>query len=140
VDREAGASYAFAIVDGDGSVHRASAHHAAVGSGAIVGMIQLSSVSRGVWENATLGYWVAESRNGRGVATEAVAQAVAFAFGRLGLHRVQAGVMPRNLRSLRVLEKNGFRHEGVAERYLRIAGRWEDHAILALTFEEWHRA
>jgi ribosomal-protein-alanine N-acetyltransferase len=122
-DREAGTAYAFAIVD------RADDR--------IVGMVQLSHVSRGAWENATLGYWVAESDGGRGVATEAVAQTLAFAFDSLGLHRLQAGVMPRNLRSIRVLQKNGFRREGLAERYLRIAGSWEDHALFAITAEGW---
>jgi ribosomal-protein-alanine N-acetyltransferase len=67
---------------------------------------------------------------------------VGFAFDDhgLGLHRVQAGVMPQNGRSIRVLEKNGFRREGLAERYLRIAGRWEDHLLFALTAEEHRRS
>ncbi len=122
-DRDAGAAYAFAIVERS--------------TDEIVGMIQLANVSHGAWENATLGYWVAESRGGRGYATEAVSQAVSFAFETLGLHRVQAGAMPRNARSIRVLEKNGFRPEGLAERYLMIDGRWEDHAMFAITAEEW---
>jgi [ribosomal protein S5]-alanine N-acetyltransferase len=49
-------------------------------------------------------------------------------------------VMPRNRPSIRVLEKNGFRREGLAQRYLQIAGRWEDHAIYAITAEEWRAA
>ena len=59
-----------------------------------------------------------------------------FAFRRLGLHRVQAAVMPRNAASIRVLEKNGFRREGLAPRYLRINGEWEDHLIFARTAED----
>jgi ribosomal-protein-alanine N-acetyltransferase len=50
---------------------------------------------------------------------------------------VQAGVMPRNAGSLRVLEKVGFRREGLALRYLQINDVWEDHVILAVTAEEW---
>ena len=61
---------------------------------------------------------------------------VGFAFDRLRLHRVQAAVMPRNTPSLRVLEKNGFRREGLAPSYLRINGEWEDHIIFARTAED----
>jgi ribosomal-protein-alanine N-acetyltransferase len=92
---------------------------------------------RGAWQNATLGYFVGEAWGGRGYASEAVRQAVEFAFNRIGLHRVQAAVMPRNVRSIRVVEKNGFRLEGMAERYLQIDGRWEDHLIYSITSDEW---
>ena len=54
-----------------------------------------------------------------------------------GLHRVQAGVMPRNTASIRVVEKNGFRFEGLARNYLQINGVWEDHILYALTTEDW---
>ena len=123
-EREAGVAYGFAIVEGSSPRP-------------IVGIVTLSMVVRAAWQNGNLGYWVLESRGRRGYATEAVRLVLAFAFDTLALHRVQAGVMPRNLRSIRVLEKNGFRREGLAERYLRIAGRWEDHVIFAITSEEW---
>ncbi len=103
----------------------------------LVGRLQLSGISRGPFENAYLGYFVSERHNGRGYATEAVRHAVDAAFGELGLHRVQAAVMPRNLASVRVLEKAGFREEGFAPRYLQIAGVWEDHKLFAVTTEEW---
>jgi ribosomal-protein-alanine N-acetyltransferase len=103
----------------------------------LVGRIQLSGISRGPFENAYLGYFVSERHNGRGYATEAVRQTVGAAFGELGLHRVQAAVMPRNVASVRVLEKAGFREEGFAPRYLQIAGSWEDHKLFAVTAEEW---
>jgi len=106
-------------------------------SGALVGRVTLANVVRGAWQNATLGYFVGEQWGGRGYATWAVREALAFAFGWANLHRVQAAVMPRNRASIRVLEKNGFRHEGLATRYLRIAGVWEDHDVYALTAEEW---
>jgi [ribosomal protein S5]-alanine N-acetyltransferase len=99
--------------------------------GPIVGATRLSMVHRGAWQNASLGYWVAQDRCRRGIGTSAVGMTVAFAFDELGLHRVQAAVMP-----LRVLAKNGFRREGLAERYLQIAGVWEDHLIFAITAEE----
>jgi ribosomal-protein-alanine N-acetyltransferase len=104
-----------------------------VHEGAIVGGVNLNGIVRGVFQNAYLGYWIDEAVGGRGFATEAVRQAVAFAFGEGGLHRVQAAVMPRNTASIRVLEKAGFREEGLALRYLRIAGAWEDHRLYAIT-------
>lgn len=110
-----------------------------VEDGAVAGAVNLSGIVRGVFENAYLGYWIDEERGGRGVATEAVRRAVAHAFGPAGLHRVQAAVIPRNAASIRVLEKAGFREEGLALRYLRIAGVWEDHRLFALTAEEWPR-
>ena len=91
------------------------------------------------FESAYLGYSVSERHNGRGYATEAVRQVLAVAFEELGLHRVQAAVMPINLASIRVLEKAGFREEGLALRYLQINGVWEDHKLFALTAEEWRR-
>ncbi|MBV9100336.1 MAG: GNAT family N-acetyltransferase [Candidatus Dormibacteraeota bacterium] len=115
-----GSAYYFKIVAGDGAV----------------GRLDLNNVVRGVWRNTNLGYWVAESERGRGHATAAVKAAVTFAFSEAGLHRVEAAVMPRNRASLRVVEKAGFRREGVAERYLRINGRWEQHVIHAITAEE----
>ena len=60
-----------------------------------------------------------------------------FAFDHAGLHRVQPAVIPRNIRSIRVVEKAGFRREGRALRYLNIAGQWEDHDIFAMTLEDW---
>ena len=101
------------------------------------GAAQLSGISGAPFANAHLGYFVSEAHNGRGYATEAVRQAVEHAFAELGLHRVQAAVMPRNTASIRVLEKAGFREEGLALRYLKIAGVWEDHTLFAVTLEEW---
>ena len=108
----------------------------ALPGGGLVGRIRLSVVVRGPWQNTNMGYYVSHEANGRGICTEAVGLVVGFAFDRLDLHRVQAAVMPRNAPSLRVLEKNGFRREGLAPRYLRINGEWEDHLIFARTAED----
>ena len=72
-----------------------------------------------------------------GHATRAVRLALRFAFEHAGLHRVQPAIIPRNLRSVRVAEKAGFRLEGRALRYLKINGTWEDHDVYALTVEDW---
>jgi ribosomal-protein-alanine N-acetyltransferase len=103
----------------------------------IIGRLTLSNIVRGVFQNAYLGYWIDGAHGGRGLMTEAVALALGLAFGPHRLHRVQAAVMPSNIASRRVLEKNGFRREGLAERYLEIDGRWQDHLLYAITVEEW---
>ncbi|NNE95070.1 MAG: GNAT family N-acetyltransferase [Acidimicrobiales bacterium] len=105
--------------------------------GHFVGEINLNSVQRGAFQNAYLGYWVDQDRAGNGYVPESVVLAFQFAFERANLHRVQIAIVPRNVRSLRVVEKLGLRHEGVAERYLEINGVWEDHARFAITAEDW---
>jgi ribosomal-protein-alanine N-acetyltransferase len=103
----------------------------------LIGRVALGGVLRGAFQNAYLGYWIDGDRQGQGLTTEAVVAATSFAFSSVGLHRVQAAVMPGNVASQRVLTKVGYRREGVAERYLCIAGRWEDHVLFAATEEEW---
>jgi ribosomal-protein-alanine N-acetyltransferase len=103
----------------------------------IVGRIALGGVLLGAFRNAYLGYWIDGEHQGRGLMTEAVRATTAFAFDTVGLHRVQAAVMPSNVASQRVLAKIGYRQEGLAARYLCIAGKWEDHLLFAVTREEW---
>ncbi|HEY1691296.1 MAG TPA: GNAT family protein [Polyangiaceae bacterium] len=103
----------------------------------IIGRIALGGVLLGAFQNAYVGYWIDAEHQGNGLMTEAVRAATTFAFRTVGLHRLQAAVMPRNSGSQRVLEKVGFRREGAALRYLCIAGEWEDHLIFAVTAEEW---
>jgi ribosomal-protein-alanine N-acetyltransferase len=105
--------------------------------GSIIGRVALTGITRGAFQNAYLGYFIDAEHQRRGLMTEAVSLATGFAFGAAGLHRVQAAVMPSNEASLRVLAKVGFRREGVAERYLQIAGQWESHVLFAVTVEEW---
>jgi ribosomal-protein-alanine N-acetyltransferase len=112
-DAAAGAGWRFAIVD----------------DGAIVGTINVSDVIRGPLQVAEVGYWVAREHNGRGLATQAVADVVEFAFGEAGLHRLEAGTLPDNLASQRVLEKNGFERFGFARKLLLIGGEWRDHVL-----------
>lgn len=103
---------------------------------AIIGRVAFGGVLRGAFQNAYLGYWIDGDHQRQGLMTEAVTAATRFAFTSLGLHRVQAAVMPRNQPSQHVLEKVGYRREGLAVRYLCIAGSWEDHVIYAMTAEE----
>jgi ribosomal-protein-alanine N-acetyltransferase len=98
-------------------------------SGCVVGRVTLNEIVRGPFQSCSLGYWVSAADNGRGLATTAVSHIMRVAFAELGLHRIQAGTLLQNVRSQRVLERNGFVRFGVAPAYLNIAGEWQDHAI-----------
>jgi ribosomal-protein-alanine N-acetyltransferase len=97
--------------------------------GVIAGAITLSNVHLGSFRSATVGYWVSGDRNGRGLATRALGDVIAHAFGPLGLHRLEAGTLVDNYGSQRVLEKNGFERIGLARNYLHINGAWRDHLL-----------
>jgi len=105
--------------------------------GRLAGEITLSSIQRGPFQNAFVGYWVDQSMAGRGLAPEATVVILRFAFEELSLHRIEVAIVPRNSPSRRVVEKLELRQEGVALRYLEIDGRWEDHVRYAITSEEW---
>jgi [ribosomal protein S5]-alanine N-acetyltransferase len=111
--------------------------HAIVEGGRIIGRVNLSNVVHGAFQSANLGYWVDASAAGRGVASAAVSAVVEAAFLTYGLHRVEAGTLLHNVRSQRVLERNGFARFGMAPRYLKIAGEWQDHYLFQLLSENW---
>ena len=96
-------------------------------------------LQRGPFQNAYVGYWIDEARAGQGLMPEAVVVTLKYAFEELRLHRVQISIIPRNVRSRRVVDKLGIRCEGLAERYLEINGAWEDHLRYAITTEEWEK-
>jgi|SRR5215208_5328139 len=95
----------------------------------IAGFIGLEHVIRGASQSATVGYWVDRARNGRGLATLAVAEIAELAAAEHGLHRLQAPVRVDNPASQRVLEKNGFERIGIARGFLRVGGAWRDHVL-----------
>jgi ribosomal-protein-alanine N-acetyltransferase len=95
----------------------------------MVGMIALVDVVREEVQLGNVGYFVAQEHNGRGHATSAVADVVAFAFDEAGLHRLEAGTLVDNFASQRVLEKNGFERFGLARKLLKIDGEWRDHVL-----------
>jgi ribosomal-protein-alanine N-acetyltransferase len=101
------------------------------------GEITLSSIQRGPFQQAFIGYWIDRELAGQGLVPEAVVLVLQFAFEALGLHRVEIAIVPRNHASRRVVEKLGIRSEGVALGYLEIDGAWEDHVRYAMTTEEW---
>jgi ribosomal-protein-alanine N-acetyltransferase len=104
--------------------------------GALVGQLTVSSISYGSLRSAAIGYWIAREAAGRGVIPTGVAMATDYCFSVLGLHRVEINIRPENAPSLRVVEKLGFRDEGVRQRFLHIQGAWRDHRTFALTAEE----
>jgi ribosomal-protein-alanine N-acetyltransferase len=106
-------THPFAILDGD----------------AIAGTINVFHIVRESLQSCTIGYWLDQTRNGRGLATGAVEDAVAYAFGELALHRVEAATLVDNVASQRVLEKAAFERIGVARRFLCINGEWRDFAL-----------
>ena len=106
-------THPFAILDGD----------------EIAGTINLFSIVRESLQSGTIGYWVDHERNGRGLATGAVGEILAYAFGPLELHRVEAATLIHNVASQRVLEKNGFERIGLARRFLRIDDEWRDFLL-----------
>lgn len=105
-------------------------------TGEMIGRINLNNVVRGVFHNADLGYFLDQAYNGQGYTSAAVRLVVRFAFREIGLHRVAAGTLLHNEASMRVLEKAGFRREGLARRYLKIDDQWQDHYLFGITAEE----
>jgi ribosomal-protein-alanine N-acetyltransferase len=103
--------------------------------GVLAGRLALTSIVRGAFRNAYLGYGIDADQSGRGIATAAVGRAIEIAWA-AELHRVQAAVSPDNAASQRVLEKVGFRREGLAKRYLLLAGTWTDQELWAITTED----
>lgn len=100
----------------------------------VVGSVHFSQITRGAFHNAMLGYALDEAHVGQGLMTEALTAAIAEMFSpRVNLHRIQAAYRPENHRSEAVLERQGFRLEGVAKDYLYIDGAWRNHRIMALT-------
>lgn len=104
--------------------------------GVLVGQLNVGGVVRGSLRTAFLGYWIDEAVAGRGIVPAAVAMSVDHCLGPFGLHRVEINIRPENTASLRVVEKLGFRDEGVRRRYLHIDGGWRDHRTFAMCVED----
>jgi ribosomal-protein-alanine N-acetyltransferase len=101
-------------------------------AGALVGGLTICNVRRGVTQSCTLGYWIGARYARQGYMTAAVRAVIPFVFDSLELHRLEAACLPTNLASIRLLERTGFKREGLARRYLRINGVWQDHLLYAV--------
>lgn len=102
----------------------------------LIGTISISHIVRGVGQFAELGYSLSSEHQGHGYMTAAVRLVLTYSFRSLGLHRIQAGIIPDNISSKRVVEKCGFQPEGIARKLVKINGNWEDHQIYALLAED----
>jgi ribosomal-protein-alanine N-acetyltransferase len=108
--------------------------------GAIVGVYNISQIFYGPLRGAYLGYYAFEPFAGKGFMRDGLRLVLRYAFGQLGLHRLEANIQPDNRRSLALVADAGFRHEGFSPRYLKIAGRWRDHERWAILAEDLHPA
>ena len=98
---------------------------------ALLGAITLDNIRRGPSQAATTGYWIGEPYARQGYMREAIAAVVHHAFTALDLSRIEAGCLPENTPSRRLLESCGYKYEGVAQSYLQINGRWRNHVLYA---------
>jgi ribosomal-protein-alanine N-acetyltransferase len=105
------------------------------GSGAVVGGVNMNNIVHGRFLNAYLGYWAFAGTAGRGYLSEGLRLVMRYAFGQLGLHRLEANIQPGNTASIRLVKRNGFRYEGTSPDYLFIGGAWRDHERWAITAE-----
>lgn len=104
--------------------------------GEVVGQLNVWGIARGSLSSSTLGYWVSKQAAGRGVTPTSVALATDVCFRELGLHRMEICIRPENDASLRVVQKLGFRYEGLRRKYIHIDGDWRDHYSFALVRDE----
>jgi len=105
-------------------------------NGELAGQLNVSSISYGSVSSASIGYWVSERFAGKNITPTAVALASDYAFFQVGLHRIEICIRPENGPSLRVVEKLGYRYEGLRRRFIHINGDWRDHFCFALVSEE----
>lgn len=101
----------------------------------VIGTIALSGIIRGAFQSCLLGYKMAEAYTRHGYMYEALLKVIDYAFEEMELHRIEANIMPRNIPSLSLTRKIGFHEEGLALRYLKINGVWEDHIHMVLLNE-----
>jgi ribosomal-protein-alanine N-acetyltransferase len=101
------------------------------GDAALLGAITLDNIRRGPSQAGTLGYWMGQAHTRQGYMREAILALVHHAFSAMDLSRIEAACLPENAASRGLLEKCGFKYEGVAQSYLQIAGRWRNHVLYA---------
>jgi len=101
----------------------------------VIGSIALNEIVRGCFQSCFLGYRMDVNQTNKGYMTEGVKRIVEYAFDELKLHRIEANIMPHNIASLKVVNKLGFYNEGLAKKYLKINGKWEDHIHMVLLNE-----
>lgn len=102
----------------------------------LAGQMTISGIAYGSARWAMAGYWVDSELAGRGIAPTALALATDHCFGVLRLHRMEVAIRPENAKSLRVVEKLGFRREGLRPAFMHVDGAWRDHVVFVLHADE----
>lgn len=105
---------------------------------AIVGVINLSEIVRGAFQNAFLSYAAVSGYERQGLMSEGLALILDRAFEELGLHRLEANIQPLNTASIALVKRAGFVYEGTSRRYLQVDGVWRDHEHWAMLVDDWH--
>jgi len=98
----------------------------------VIGRVSFSGIVRGALQSCLIGYHLDENETGKGYMSEAIVKACNYMFDFHGLHRIQADIMPRNIRSINTIERCGFVRQGLNDKYMAINGKWEDHNSFAL--------
>ena len=101
----------------------------------IAGSLNIGNIVHGSFSCAALGYWAFAHAAGKGLMGDALDTVVRYAFGPLGLHRLEANVQPGNARSIALVKRHGFRLEGFSPDFLYVDGAWRDHERWAITTE-----
>ncbi|SFS22025.1 GNAT family N-acetyltransferase [Yoonia litorea] len=99
--------------------------------GVLLGAITLDHIKRGPSQSGITGYWIGQRHARQGFMREAIEALVHYAFSTMDLSRIEAGCLPENTASRNLLEKCGYKYEGVAQSYLQINGRWRNHVLYA---------
>lgn len=107
---------------------------------AVIGGININNIIRGAAQHCTLGYWLGESFQGQGYMSEAMRLILIYGFDTLKFHRFNAGTLPHNGRSSKLLRRFGFEEEGFAKSYLQINGEWQDHILFGLTEDNFKKS
>jgi len=105
--------------------------------GALVGFVNINNIVRGAFQSGHLGYAGFASHAGQGLMTDGVAAVIGTAFAGLGLHRLEANIVPENARSIGLARRLGLRREGLSPHYLMVDGQWQDHERWAILADSW---
>ena len=102
----------------------------------IIGMINCANIFKGAFLSSTVGYKLDEYEQHKGYMTEALHAAIVIVFKEIKLHRIEANIMPHNKPSIELVKRLGFEYEGLAKKYLKINGKWEDHIHMTILNDE----
>lgn len=98
----------------------------------IIGTVSFGNVTDAPYNSSTIGYKFDPFFHGQGFALESINAVLDEAFSYLKLHRLMAYIMPENKDSIKLIEKAGFKYEGLMEKSIKVRGQWEDHLLYAL--------